>query len=286
MQVAQSVQIKVAEINVPKLLTTEQVRAYQAEGYVFPVRVFSAAQAAEYRTECDGLETLLGGRPKTVEVRQMHQHFVWAYRLITEPLLLDAVEELLGENLLVSATELFAKHPRNAAVSIAWHRDGVYMGLDPARTVTAWVALSRSISMNGGMQVVREADRIAAASAASSCRQSQGKVPHVLPPGEIISVELEPGEMSLHDVHVLHGSGGNDSDEKRVGFAIRFTTPATRPTLARPPAMLVRGRDDYGHFELIDPPVADNPEQALPALRTSARMHLEGTLQTLKQLAR
>ncbi|HEY3255555.1 MAG TPA: phytanoyl-CoA dioxygenase family protein [Polyangiaceae bacterium] len=271
-----------------KLLTHRQQCSFQEQGVAFPVRVLAAAEAERYRQACDSLELQLGGRPRTIEVRQMHLHFSWAYSLATHPHVLDAVEDLLGPNLLVWATELFAKHPREAAVSIGWHRDGPYMGLDPDRTMTAWIALSASHRENGCMRVVREANR--KESPHWNARQDQilgrqeNRVPDV--PDQLLDdIALEAGEMSLHDVYVLHGSGPNRGEDKRVGFAIRFTTPECRPAAGRPPAVLARGEDRYGHFELQDPPDGIHIEAALDQMRKSARQHLDATLQNLKQLA-
>src|SRR5919201_814826 len=121
-----------------RLLTEEQRRRYHADGVVFPIPVLSAEEVREYRAACEDLEARLGGRPRTVEVRQMHLHFPWAYALATHPRVLDAVEDILGPDLLVWATELFAKHPRDPAVSIGWHRDRAYLGLEGGTTTTAW----------------------------------------------------------------------------------------------------------------------------------------------------
>lgn len=271
-----------------QLLTHRQQCSFQGQGIVFPVRVLAAAEVEHYRQACDWLESQLGGRPRTIEVRQMHLHFTWAYSLATHPRVLDAVEDLLGPNLLVWATELFAKHPREGAVSIGWHRDGPYMGLDPDKTVTAWIALTASHRENGCMRVVREANR--KESPHWNARQdrflgrNENRIPDV-PDDLLDDVALEAGEMSLHDVYILHGSGPNRGDDKRIGFAIRFTTPECRPTAVRPPAVLARGEDRYGHFELQDPPDNIHTEAALDQMRKSARQHLDATLQNLKQLA-
>ena len=256
-----------------RLLTADALRSYREHGIAYPIRVLFANEAAEYRRSCDELEAMLGGRPRTVEVRQMHLHFAWAWRLATTPRVLDAAQDLLGPNLLIWATELFAKHPHDGAVSIGWHRDGPYMGLDPARTVSAWIALSPSVTDNGCMCVVREANR----------QTQRTKQPAA---GDAIEeVNLAPGEMSLHDVYVLHGSQANRSAQKRVGFTIRFTTPEGRPNLELPPAILARGEDRYGHFRLLEPPRDVGTEAALEAMRSSARQHLDATLLNLKQAA-
>ncbi|MCI0359212.1 MAG: phytanoyl-CoA dioxygenase family protein [Planctomycetaceae bacterium] len=270
------------------VLSLHEERRYRDQGIVFPLRVLSAAEAAQFRLACDQLESRLGGRPRTVEVRQMHLHFGWAYRLATLPRALDAVSDILGPDLLVTATELFSKHPQETAVSIGWHRDGPYMGLDPERTLTAWIALTDCTLENGCMRFVPEADRRATAGWQTSASGDHDGSENRRPSAEeqIGDVVLEAGEMSLHDVHVLHGSGPNRSAQKRVGFAVRFTTPEGRPKHGRPPAILARGQDRYGNFELAQPPADDDAPGALDGMRLAARRHLDATLQNLKQTAR
>jgi ectoine hydroxylase-related dioxygenase (phytanoyl-CoA dioxygenase family) len=241
----------------------------------------STEEAAHYRLACERLQAQLGGRPRTVEVRQMHLHFVWAYRLAAHERVLDAVEDLLGPDLLITATELFAKPARDGVMAIAWHRDGTYMGLDPEQSVTAWIALTRSGRENGCLRAVRDPDRKSAGRHANGRRMAVADVPS----GDAVDVELEAGEMSLHDVHVLHGSGTNHSDQQRVGFAVRITTPQTRPALDHPPAILARGEDRFGHFQLLDPPRSDADPNALAQMQSSARRHLEATLENLRQVS-
>src|SRR5215216_4335419 len=106
-----------------RLLSDTEKQRYEHEGVVFPVRVLSPEEASGYRAACDALEAQLGGNPRTVELRQMHLHFPWAHALATCPPVLDAVEDLLGPDVLVWATELFAKHAHDPTVSIGWHRD-------------------------------------------------------------------------------------------------------------------------------------------------------------------
>jgi len=274
------------EESVSQVLSAEQKRIFARDGVVFPIRVLSLEEAATCRVACDALEESLGGKPRTIEVRQMHLHFAWAYQLASHPAILDAVEDLLGPNLVVWATELFAKHPRDTNVSIAWHRDGAYMGLDSERTLTAWLALTESCPDNGGMQVACETNRREYLHLDGSAARVTGKKIDNPPAESVCSVELRPGEMSLHDVHVLHGSGPNRSDRKRVGFAIRFTAPDARPIQERPPAALVRGEDRYGYFDLRPQPEEVSCDQSLNDLRHSARRHLDATLKNLKLAGR
>lgn len=254
-------------------------QAYQRDGVWFPIPVLSGAEVIRYRQACEGLEQQLGGRPRTVEVRQMHLHFGWAYQLATHPRVLAAVEKLLGPDLLIWATELFAKHPGDG-VSIGWHRDFTYTGFDADLSTTAWIALTPSTCENGCMQV-------RAGSHATPCPHGAGDV-SAEPAGKQIDAEkkldvvLHPGQMSLHHGRLLHGSESNRSlREQRIGFVIRYVAPQARPLHGHPPVVVAQGEDRYGHFQLVPPPAADGEPTALDAMRRSAAHHLEAVLRNI-----
>ena len=70
-----------------------------------------------------------------------------------------------------------------------------------------------------------------------------------------VDLVLRPGEMSLHHVLIVHGSQANVSDRPRIGLAIRYITPdVIQDGSQRQFAQLVRGKDHYGHFEIVEPP--------------------------------
>jgi non-heme Fe2+,alpha-ketoglutarate-dependent halogenase len=259
-----------------KLLTESQQRCYEQQGLLFPLEVLSPASARRYRAACDDLEQQLGGKPKTVQVRQMHLHFRWAWDLALEPRVLDAVEDLLGPNILVWATELFAKHPHDKAISIGWHRDQPYLGFDCRHATTAWIALEDSTIENGCMQAVLESDRRRAASEKKSTREPP-------PESEFVNVNLRAGQMSLHDGDLLHGSGSNQSPNKRVGFVVRYVSPEAVPLSKLVPAVLARGSDPYGRFPLACAPEETTSAEALAGLQKSASDHLDSMLVNLKR---
>jgi hypothetical protein len=269
----------------PKRLSEDQQRNYHRDGLAFPVDALSPAEVGHYRAYYDELETRLGGRPRTVEVRQMHLHFPWAYQLATHPAVLDSAEDLIGPDLLVWATELFVKHARDEAVAVGWHRDRPYFGLTGGEVVTAWVALSGSTGANGCMRALpRSAERDRPPP--PTPRGAKEPLP---PPGteaHLVDVVLRPGQLSLHGPDVAHGSGPNRSGEKRVGFVIRFVTPDARPAHGRPAALLARGADRFGHFGRAEPPGPADEEQALAGMRESAGQHLEAILENLKHAGR
>jgi ectoine hydroxylase-related dioxygenase (phytanoyl-CoA dioxygenase family) len=263
----------------PRRLTPEQCDQYRRDGLVYPVPALDSAEVQRYRTSCDELEERLGGKPRTIEVRQMHLHWPWAHELATHPAIVDCIEDLVGPNLLIWATELFIKHAQDAAVAIGWHRDRPYFGMVGGTVVTAWVALSNSSFSNGCMRALpRSAERDRPPAGRG------GKEP--LPPpgtaGHVVDVGLQAGEFSLHAPDVAHGSSPNLSDEKRVGFVIRYLTPDARPVHGRPTVLLARGTDPFGHFARAEPPQPTDESGALEAMRASALRHFDVVLENLK----
>ena len=252
----------------PRIDSHRDLRArYDRDGLVFPIEVLTPQEAGRYRAACDELEARLGGRPRTVDVRQMHLHFGWACELAMHPRILDAVEAVLGPDLLVWATELFTKHPQDTHIAIGWHRDRHYMEFAPETTITAWIALSESMPHNGCLRALPGPDR-------ATIERDEDRA---------IDVDLRPGEMSLHDADVLHGSGPNRSDTKRVGFVIRYVTPQAQPPTGRPPVLLARGRDPGRRFCLVDRPNEPSLDAALAGMRSSAASHLDALLETLSR---
>ena len=67
---------------------------------------------------------------------------------------------------------------------------------------------------------------------------------------DAIDITLQPGEMSLHHVLIVHGSEPNRADWPRIGFAIRYMPTHVRQLSGeKDSALLVRGQDRFHHFE-------------------------------------
>jgi ectoine hydroxylase-related dioxygenase (phytanoyl-CoA dioxygenase family) len=65
-----------------------------------------------------------------------------------------------------------------------------------------------------------------------------------------VMLSLQPGEMSVHHVRLIHGSDPNPSDKRRIGFAIRYLPTHVRQVVGtKDSATLVRGVDKFGNFE-------------------------------------
>lgn len=244
-----------------KVLSEAAVRQYQEQGYFAPIRVLSTEGALGLRDKLETFEA--GAGPLAGKIRQKsHLLFTWLADLIRSPTILDAVEDVLGPDLLCWGSSFFIKNPRDPGF-VSWHQDSTYWGLDPADVMTAWIALSDSTTENGAMRVVPGTHLMDQIPHKDTFRKenllSRGQEIMVdVDPGQAVTLELMAGEMSLHHVRLIHGSDPNPSDKRRIGYAIRYIPTTVRQIAgAHDSATLVRGTDRYGHFELEQRPDAD-----------------------------
>lgn len=253
----------------PKILTKEAVEAYHRDGYYFPIRVMPETEAADFRRRLEAHERKAGQPLQGNWRHKTHLLFTWADEMVHHPRILDAVEDVLGPNILCWTTNFFIKEA-NSSGFVSWHQDSTYWGLDPADVMTAWVAFTESNLVSGCMKVIPGT-------------HTADQIPHVdtfhqdnlLSRGQEIAVEvdktkavdliLRPGEMSLHHIKLVHGSEPNRSSDRRIGMAIRYIPTHVRQTKVRDSAMLVRGVDSYKNFDPEPRPHADVDEAALAA---------------------
>jgi len=256
----------------PKMLSAAQVEAYRRDGFLLPVRAMDAAAARRYRGDLEAFEARLG--KKLTDAGRKYRSrtyllFKWANELVRHPAILDAVEDVIGPDILVFTTTWFIKEPGAPTPTIAgWHQDATHFGLEPNdQHVTAWLALSDASLESGCMEFV-------------PASQKRGQIRHdyglgasvndagqwIERPGDVASAvecRLQPGEFSLHNTLVLHRSGPNRGKDRRIGIGISYIPTSVRHTgTIRHTAHLVRGVDRYGHFDLDPAPAADFDEAA------------------------
>jgi chlorinating enzyme len=236
-----------------KLLTPAQREHYLEQGYVSPVRVMSAEKAASIRSQLEAFEKSQGGPLKGSMRHKSHLLFSWLADLVREEKILDAVEDLYGGDLLCWTTNFFIKEANDPGF-VSWHQDSTYWGLSRPDMVTAWVALTASNASNGAMQVIpgtHSSEQIAHRDTYSphNLLTRGQEVAVEVDPQQARTITLEPGEMSLHHVRIIHGSPPNESASRRIGFAIRYIPTSVRQKQGADSATLVRGVDDYRTFE-------------------------------------
>ena len=252
-----------------KLLSGEAVAQFKRDGFYFPVPVLSREEAAGYRGCLERHEARTGKPLQGNWRHKTHLLFTWADQLVHHPKILDAIEDVIGPDILCWTTNFFIKEASNPGF-VSWHQDATYWGLDPDDVVTAWVAFTDATPENGFMQFLPGSHKI-------------DQLPHVdtfhkdnlLSRGQEIAVEvdkskgvgvpLKAGEMSLHHIKLVHGSEPNRSSDRRIGLAIRYIPTYVKQTKVRDSAMLVRGTDKFHNFDYEPRPRQDLDQAALAA---------------------
>jgi ectoine hydroxylase-related dioxygenase (phytanoyl-CoA dioxygenase family) len=236
---------------------------------LFPIRVADEPTVNGWRSNIESLElewrddTSLR-RPFTDYARaNFHLVSSTAARLAHDQAVLDAVESIIGPDILCWMSELIIKEPHSSKV-LTMHQDLTYWGLDGAdHLVSAWVALSDATTENGAMRFVpgsHLAGQIEHRDTFGSdnlLSRGQEVVVDVDPDDEV-PVELRAGEMSLHHGHMFHGSGPNRTDGRRIAMVFRFMSPSVRQTVGvEDYAMTVRGSNTSHHVHATAVPFND-----------------------------
>ncbi len=252
--------------------------AYERDGYYFPLRAMSSDDAKRYVAALEAHEILHGGPLKSKMRHQVHVLFTWANELVRHAKILDRVEEVIGPNILCWVTNFFIKEPKDGNF-VSWHQDATDWGLEPHdKIITAWLAFTDAPVESGAMMFMPGSHRDGQMAHHDTFHEK-----NLLTRGQEIAVGvdeskatdivLKAGEFSLHHVLMAHGSHPNTTDNRRIGLAIRYIPTTVRQTKIRDAAMLVRGVDEYGHFDLMPDPVADL-DDAARAVHADAIQHL------------
>jgi non-heme Fe2+,alpha-ketoglutarate-dependent halogenase len=250
-----------------RTLSEAAIRQYQDQGYIAPVPALSTTEAAVLRGRLEAYEGSAGALAGPLR-QKTHLLFPWLNELIRHPRILDAVEDLIGPDILCWSTGFFTKNARDPSY-VSWHQDSTYWGLEPPDIVTAWVAFSDSVVANGAMRVIpgshRKEQLAHRDTFAPDNLLSRGQEISVeVDEREAVALELRAGEMSLHHVRLIHGSDPNPSDTRRIGFAIRYIPTYVRQVVGgTDSATLVRGEDRYHHFAAEQRPAFDMAPEAV-----------------------
>lgn len=255
-------------------LTAEQTERYREDGFLCPIDVLTPAEAAAHRAALEADEARHGdtGLPRPIgRYHRANAHLVStiACRAALDARVLDAVESILGPDLMIWGAEYFIKEPHTTKI-VSWHQDLTYWGMDGTdHEVTAWLALSPATAESGCMRFVPGSHKHALVPHTDTFAED-----NLLSRGQEVAVEvdeadavvaaLSPGQMSLHHGRLFHASGPNRTDDRRIGFVVRYIRPDTPSAgAARDYAMLARGCDRSLTRINMAPPTADFSPAAL-----------------------
>ena len=247
----------------PNVLSQQQIDGYNRDGYLSSVRIVSEESAAAGRRNMERIETGLGGRIAGIHRSKFYLRYRWAYELATTPRMLDIAEDLLGPDILLYYSNCWFKNGGDEGY-VTWHQDITYFGHEPHDVLTFWIALTPATENSGCMQVLPGTQREGVLPLATPELNDR----NMLPSGQLVdfdtasiepvSMPLAPGEASIHHVCTIHGSLPNMSDDRRMGVTFCYHAPHIRQRgERRTSALLVRGEDRYGYYDLESPPDDD-----------------------------
>jgi non-haem Fe2+, alpha-ketoglutarate-dependent halogenase len=249
----------------PASLSSAQIVQYQRDGYIFPVDCLTQDEVRYFRGRLEEFERSQGdtfGKLPDLVRSKSHLLFTWVDELVRHPKVLDAVESLIGPNILIYHLTSWLKEP-NEPSHVSWHQDGTYFGLEPYEQITVWIALTDATPEMGCVKVLPGSHAIGQRPhkdmPATGNLLSRGQtIDHKMDYTNYVMMPLRAGQVSLHHTHIVHSSEPNRTNQRRIGIGVSYIPPECRLVNdVRVSAALVRGRDDHGHFDLEPRPTGD-----------------------------
>ncbi len=206
------------------MLSPSEIAHYHEAGYVIPDFRLPEETLAEIRA---GHDHLLAKHPEFRDYCScLLQYDTGFLNFARHPAILDMVEQVLGPNFALWNSSFFAK-PAGNGKRTPWHQDGEYWPIRPLATCTVWIAVDAATPENGCLRVIRGSHqerrlRRHRTVAAGEVTLTQELQPEEYDERQAVDLVLAPGQVSLHDVFLLHGSEANTSDRPRRGMTLRF----------------------------------------------------------------
>ena len=246
----------------PARLTAEQIEQYNRLGYTAPFDAYTSVEIVELRKYFDKLMSDMGPEGAFgINCYQARLAGIWD--IATDPRLLDYVEDIIGPNIVCWATAILSK-PAGSQKFVPWHQDASFWGLNPARTVTVWLAIDDADEENSAMLWIPGSHN----KGHLPLEETEGdSVFHIQTAGadglgEPVVDRLKAGQFSLHADMLVHGSKANNSDRRRCGLTLRYCPPEVRIVdekwAAGVEAIICRGEDRDGYWKHHERPTNDD----------------------------
>jgi ectoine hydroxylase-related dioxygenase (phytanoyl-CoA dioxygenase family) len=250
----------------PKTLTEAQVKTYERDGCLSPVRAMSAERAKHYRAKFEALEARLND---DVEIKKMktksHLLCPWVLEIAEDPHILDIFEDLIGPNIRCWSNAWRVKKADGETFA-GWHQDSSYGAATPV--VLGALALSDCGVKQGCLKGIPGSHKwgILKHSETDDPKSILARGQYITDPFDettAVDFELQPGEMVMFDNSLVHSSAGNYGPDRRFLLLVEMLPTSANPPKVRQPAMLMRGVDTYGNFDEEPRPDAEWSETAL-----------------------
>ena len=257
----------------PKVLTESEVEQFHEQGFLSPVPVLSAEEVAYFR---ERLESFEAKYPNDVRKLKSKSHLLcpWVEEIARHPGILDVYEDLIGPNILCYSMAFRIKDP-DGKTHAGWHQDGAYNPIKPI-LVIGGLALADCTLDHGCLKVIPGTHKTGVLP-----HEDTGNPDSILSRGQYITagldetkavpMELKAGEIGLFNAGIIHSSGLNISDERRLILLVEMMPTHTEVRAHRDSAMLVRGVDTYGHVDIDPSPKIEFGEAELAAWRNTTK---------------
>ena len=206
------------------MLSESQIATYREDGYVIPDFRLSEDDLEQVRSAHD---RLLARHP---EFRDYCPNLL-AYdpgflNVARHPAILEMVGQVIGPDFALWNSSFFAK-PAGNGKRTPWHQDGEYWPIRPLATCTVWIAVDAATPENGCLRVIKGSHKSSKLKKhrtveADDVTLHQELMPDEFDESQAVDLVLQPGQISLHDVFILHGSEANNSPNSRRGMTLRF----------------------------------------------------------------
>ena len=240
-------------------LNSIQKKKYEEDGYVAPLNVLSNSEALEIRKEIEFIEKKWPNELNGLGRNYVHLISPVFDKICHNSKILDAVESIIGKNILICGTTLFIKNAYERGY-VSFHQDAKYIGLQPHNWVTAWIAITDSNEENGCMRMWSgtHKDKIKFHNQKFDKNNllTRGQTVENVPLEKTTPVILKSGQMSLHHPTIVHGSDLNKSSDRRIGFVIQsYIGTNVDQVLGKMYVQLARGKDQFNFHHHVKRPI-------------------------------
>jgi len=240
-------------------LSTKQLKDYKDQGFVSPINVFSFEETTKIKNEIEYIEKKWPD--ELIGLGRNNVHYISPVfdQVCHNSKILDAVESIIGKDILVGGTTLFIKDPDNKGF-VSWHQDAKYIGFQPYNWVTAWLAITDANEENGCMRMWSGSHKEKIKDHKDTYDKNnlltRGQTVQNVPIEKTTPNILKAGQLSLHHPMIVHGSGPNKSNQRRIGFVIQsYIGTDVDQVLGKIFVQQARGKDTFKYHKHAKRPV-------------------------------
>ena len=256
-----------ADKNNLNILSSKQIDNFNLNGYISPLNVFSYEEITRISEYFD--ELISKAREKGHDdyaINGWHRYCSGIYNIMMNPIILDYVSDLIGNNILNLMTHLFFKDSKSEK-QVCWHQDASYWPLTPSKTITIWLAIDDVNEQNGAMQFVSGSHLFGQIPFSNSKDHENNVLNQTVHNPEkwgkeTVNNSLKAGQISIHSDLLLHGSKVNNSTMRRRGLTLRYMPPDVKINnldfFKRKKAFLCKGENVGKYWDIDDIPCGEN----------------------------